>query len=83
MNTKPILTKLLALVGKQRHGVYRFDSGKYTILWRSAIIHEDTEDLVVGLTKDLCPTCRGDGDIPGSWTYYPCVPCKATGFVDS
>ena len=81
MNTKPILERLLKLVGKNRHDVYRLDCGKYTILWRDAIINEGIEDLAVGLTKNLCPTCRGEADIPGSWAYYPCVRCDATGFV--
>jgi len=81
MSTKLLLKKLLKLIGTQKQGVYRVDCGKYTILWRDAIVNEDMEDLVVGLTKDLCPTCRGDGDIPGSWAYYPCVHCDATGFV--
>ena len=81
MNTKPILERLLKLVGKSRHGVYRLNCGKYTILWRDAIINEGIEDLVVGLTEELCPTCRGEGDIPGSWAYYPCVHCETAGFV--
>lgn len=82
MNTKPILHRLLELVGKYQAGMYRFDSGKYTILWRDAIVNEGIEDLSVGPTENLCTTCRGEGEIPGSWVYYPCVPCKGTGFVE-
>ena len=82
MNTKPILERLLKLIGTQKQGVYRVDCGKYTILWRDAILNEGMEALVVGPTEDLCKTCGGDGEIPGSWAYYPCVHCDATGFVN-
>ena len=84
MNAKLLLfAKLLKLVGIHRDGVYRVDSGKYTILWRNAIMNEGIDGLAVGPTEDLCTTCRGEGEIPGSWVYYPCVPCKGTGFLES
>ncbi len=81
MNTKPILERLLKLVGKQRHGRYRIESGIYTILWRDAIMNEGIEALSVGLTDALCTNCDGEGETPGSWAYYPCNPCKGTGFM--
>jgi len=81
MNTKPILERLLKLVGKCRAGVYRLDCGEHTILWRDAILNHGNEDLVVGLTKDLCTTCRGEGETPGSWVYYTCGHCDGAGFV--
>lgn len=79
---KAKLEKFLRLFGQHKHGMYRVDSGRYTILWRGAIINEGIDELSVGPTEKLCMSCRGEGEIPGSWVYYPCTPCKGTGFVD-
>ncbi len=80
MNNKPILIKLMKLIGLWKAGVLRFDCGKHTIFFRDAIVNEGIEDLVVGLTDHICSTCHGEGETPGSWVYYPCGRCKGEGF---